>query len=179
MRHILRAHALICVSNQTLQSNWWTQQREKLQWSKKYHISPLNVEKFLGMDRGSTCTQIWYLSNPLLVTFHPLVSNRNGFTLWIQSLLMHTDTSDQLFMVTGWVWLEDGSFEYVVVKEVESGWGGGRPSLGVGGARWEDKGTDKLTASCSDDLPEGCTAVTGQFSASLKPSLSHSVTPSA
>ena len=34
---------------------------------------------------------------------------------------MHTDTSDQLFMVTGRVWLEDGSFEYVVVKEVESG----------------------------------------------------------
>lgn len=53
-----------------------------------------------------------------------------------------------------------------------------RQSRAVGGARWEDKGTDKLTASCSNDLPEGCTAVTGQFSASLKRSLSHSATPS-
>lgn len=44
-----------------------------------------------------------------------------------------------------------------------------RQRQNVGGARWEDKGTDKLTASCSNDLPEGCTAVTGQFSASLKP----------
>lgn len=105
MRHILRAHALICVSNQTLQSNLWTQQQEKMRWSKKYHISPLNVATFPGMDGGSTCTQIWYLSNPYLVTFHPLVSHWNGFTLWIQSLLMHTDTSDQLFMVTGRVWL--------------------------------------------------------------------------
>lgn len=39
---------------------------------------------------------------------------------------MHTDTScDQLFMMTGRVWLEDGSFEYALVKEVESGQGGG------------------------------------------------------
>lgn len=53
-----------------------------------------------------------------------------------------------------------------------------RQSWGEGGARWEDKGTDKLTASCSNDLPEGCMAVTGQFSASLKPSLSHSPAPS-
>lgn len=48
----------------------------------------------------------------------------------------------------------------------------GRPSRGWGGAWWEDKGTDKLTGSRSSDLSEGCTPVTGQFSASLKPSLS-------
>lgn len=32
---------------------------------------------------------------------------------------------------------------------------GGPGSETEGGARWEDKGTDKLTAGCSDDLPEG------------------------
>lgn len=47
-----------------------------------------------------------------------------------------------------------------------------RQSRALGGARWEDKGTDELTAGCSNDLPEGWTAVTGQFSAPLKPSLS-------
>lgn len=50
-----------------------------------------------------------------------LFRHREAAACGFQSFQMHAGICKVLFMVTGELWLEDGSFEYVVINEVESG----------------------------------------------------------
>ena len=155
-----------------------------MQCCKKHHIFPWDIDK----SEHEVSPNWKYFSSLFLkpapkhttwanvVKYSSLASQRSGCTMNSKLANAHRHMQpiiygDRVTVARRWkFWICGRKRSWVRVRRGETV----RQSWGVGGARWEDKGTGKLTASCSNDLPEGCTAVTGQFSASLRLLLSHS-----